>query len=93
MVNTVYLDCRRLGERREAHAYLAEVMKLPKYYGRNLDALYDCLMEYGECVIVLEHAEVLAEEWFQGGYGGKLLKVLREAGEGNERLELKSAED
>ena len=40
MVNRIALDCARLLERQEAHAYLAEALGLPDYYGRNLDALY-----------------------------------------------------
>ena len=30
--------------RETAHTYLKEILHLPDYYGRNLDALYDCLM-------------------------------------------------
>ena len=41
----VWLDARRMEERGEAHAYLRERLDLPDYYGRNLDALYDCLTE------------------------------------------------
>ena len=31
--------------RETAHTYLKEILHLPDYYGRNLDALYDCLCE------------------------------------------------
>ena len=30
------------------HAQLAETFRFPDYYGRNLDALYDCLTEVRE---------------------------------------------
>ena len=36
----------------EGHDYLMEALNLPDYYGKNLDALYDCLTEI-ECEIEL----------------------------------------
>lgn len=38
------------------HDYLMEALNLPDYYGKNLDALYDCLTEM-ECEIELINAE------------------------------------
>lgn len=37
------------------HDYLIEALNLPDYYGKNLDALYDCLTEM-ECEIELINA-------------------------------------
>lgn len=31
----------------EVHSILIEALSLPSYYGRNLDALHDCLTEIG----------------------------------------------
>ena len=31
----------------EGHDYLKEAFNFPDYYGKNLDALYDCLTEIG----------------------------------------------
>ena len=39
----ITIDVSRLNERESAHAYLQDILALPKYYGKNLDALYDCL--------------------------------------------------
>ena len=36
----------------EVHDYLAEAFDLPGHYGRNLDALRDCLTELNEPVLV-----------------------------------------
>ena len=40
----------------EGHDYLMEALSLPDYYGKNLDALYDCLCEM-ECEIELTNAD------------------------------------
>lgn len=32
----------------ELHEYLMEMMVFPEYYGKNLDALYDCLSDIDE---------------------------------------------
>ncbi len=31
--------------RKDGHDYLADALDFPDYYGKNLDALYDCLCE------------------------------------------------
>ena len=90
MVKKVVLDCEKLFRRKEAHLYLAEMLDFPDYYGKNLDALYDCLTELGECIIVLKGENILRES---ETYGAKVLKVLREAANTNPcmKLELQDA--
>jgi len=39
------IDALKVNERKEAHEYLKEVFSFPEYYGKNLDALFDCLSE------------------------------------------------
>ena len=41
--------------KKEGHDYLMKALNLPDYYGKNLDALYDCLTEM-ECDIELINA-------------------------------------
>ncbi len=43
------------------HDYLVEALNLPDYYGKNLDALYDCLTEIS-CEIVLINAGAVDKE-------------------------------
>lgn len=38
--------------KKNGHDYLMDVLNLPEYYGKNLDALYDCLCEM-DCDIQL----------------------------------------
>ena len=82
MVAQITLDCARLLERREAHAYLAEALDLPEYYGRNLDALFDCLTEMGDCTLTLTGAEALRAAMAPGYPVTVLLETM--AGKGSE---------
>ena len=79
----VVLNCEELYERRRAHRYLAKTLEFPDYYGKNLDALFDCLTELSDCTIVLKGADVLRQA---GGYGVRVLQVLEEAAQANPHL-------
>ena len=39
------IDCANIGSKEELHRVLAETLQFPAHYGKNLDALYDCLGE------------------------------------------------
>ena len=70
----IMLDGNRMADREEAHCYLKQALRLPAYYGYNLDALYDCLTSYGDCpIILLQHADAIGE------YGDSLLTVFKDA--------------
>lgn len=55
------IDFFGVATRRQAHELIADILGFPEYYGRNLDALFDCLMELPECHIVLETISALGE--------------------------------
>ena len=72
----IILDSGQLLEPEAAHAYLAEKLMLPDYYGGNLDALYDCLTEIGEDTqLILK----MAENHRDNIYLKKILMVLMDA--------------
>ena len=89
MVKKYIIDCKELCERRAAHLYLKEALELPEYYGKNLDALYDCLTEKEECMILLKGSDGLYEA---GGYGVRILKVMINAAIANPLLKLDDSE-
>lgn len=73
MLRSVILDARELKERDSAHAYLKEMLELPEYYGRNLDALYDCLTEMSEREILFVHTSEA------GNYFPRIRRVFEDA--------------
>lgn len=85
-----FIDCEKLSERRAAHRYLAETLEFPEYYGNNLDALFDCMTEKPECSILFKGA---IERYKAGGYGARILEVLREAAAANPLLKMEMAEN
>ena len=42
------IDLTGIGNRADLHDRLQEALPLPVWYGRNLDAFYDCLTEQAE---------------------------------------------
>lgn len=49
--------------KKEGHDYLKEVLNFPDYYGKNLDALYDCLCEIGvETDITLINSDCVSSD-------------------------------
>lgn len=74
------LDFLMVEDKETLYDYLERVLRLPDWFGRNLDALYDVLEEFGtDTVIVLENTDYLKD--IMGEYGEKLLSVIKEASE------------
>ena len=54
------LDCNEMTDEKTAHEYIASVLGFPAYYGKNLDALFDCLGEMpGDTSVILENVDAL----------------------------------
>lgn len=79
------LDGKLIKDREMLHGVLADLPGFPDWYGRNLDALYDCLTDIQE------------ETWIQvrnlddltahlENYAAAFLKVLAAAAEENKRI-------
>ena len=84
----VILNCENLLRREQAHEYLAQMLQFPTYYGKNLDALYDCLTDLHDCEITLKGAAFLTP----GSYGERIVKTLQDAAQANPTLVLNGQE-
>lgn len=84
----VMLDGRAMAEAGAAHGYLAERLGFPGYYGRNLDALFDCLGDIGEATVVtVAHAEAMLAT----ADGLRIWRVMEEAAGANPFLAVRRA--
>lgn len=77
------IDGKKMTGYNEAHDELFRALELPEYYGRNLDALWDCMTEMQGDVVLESSAEMLSH---LEAYGFKLLQTMREAAEKNPNL-------
>ena len=72
------LDGKDMTSREEAFSVIAKEMDFPEWFGKNLDALYDCLSEKSEDnTIVFVNTAILEENL--GDYGEKILGCFRDA--------------
>lgn len=78
-MRTIIIDARDMGDREALHLVLKDALNLPAYYGRNLDALWDCLRDLPPLRLYLRNAGSLQS--LPDGYGQKLLDLLDEAAE------------
>ena len=76
------LDAALFGNEKQVHNYLANALHFPAWYGRNLDALYDCLTDHREdTVIRLKH-------WPDHGPLYRITRVMQDAAEENLHLKV-----
>lgn len=76
----VVLDGTKMRSRRHVHFYIKNKLQFPGYYGKNLDALADCLSEMEEITeIELINKDSMLQSL--GEYGNKLLSVFVQGAE------------
>ncbi|EJW15798.1 barstar family protein [Paenibacillus alvei] len=75
----VELDGRAISSRNAVHDVLSEVLELPDYYGRNLDALWDCLTEASSLPLTIHWSHYEASKKQLGEYCEQLLQLFRDA--------------
>ena len=81
----LHSDCDGASDKKAVLARLGEDLKLPGYYGRNFDALYDCLTDLQPnkdadrpgFVVILENLP--ETHGFDSGDRSRLLDVFRDA--------------
>ena len=77
------IDFKSSYDKATLHECIKTGLELPEYYGRNLDALHDCLTEMTDCVITLKNIDVL---YTLDIIGVKILKVFEEAADANDTI-------
>lgn len=82
----IFFDGMYLCDREKAHEYLQEVLDLPEYYGKNLDALYDCLTDMEDLEIQIKMPEKVTP------YFERIIRVFKGAGMASESITLKIVE-
>ena len=71
------LDGTKMTGRDAAYEHIQKTCLFPDYFGKNLDALADCLSELSmDSVLILMNRDALLEAL--GDYGFKMLEVFRE---------------
>ena len=86
-METIVIDGSQMPDRPAAHQHLAERLSFPAYYGRNLDALFDCLTDLKAPVTVrLLHQEALEDRLDRRGRA--LVRLLRRAAAENPQVTL-----
>lgn len=83
------LDGEKIKDKKQLHDVLAEALNLPAWYGRNLDALYDCLTDIRE-ELQIQLLQVPVLEKNLGRYAELLLKVLCAASRENNAIHIKT---
>ena len=79
----IVINCANIGTRDALHDILARELCFPEWYGRNLDALHDCLTSiHQDTRITFLHVSALPFP------SGGLLRVLRDSENENPRLEI-----
>ena len=82
---TCIIDGKRIKDREMLHGILAELPGFPDWYGRNLDALHDCLTDIHEDIwIQVQNANDLTLHL--GNYSAAFLHVLAAAAEENKKI-------
>lgn len=73
----IIIDAKDMPAPQALHQVLKEALNLPGWYGRNLDALGDCLWELGPVELCLLNAPMLSS--LPDAYGEKLLRLFETA--------------
>lgn len=82
MMKTITISCSLMISREQTHDLLCAELSLPEYYGRNLDALHDCLTAISEPTC-LRFENVSDARERLGGFARGLFRVLEDSAEEN----------
>ena len=78
----IILDGNVLADAAKVHDYLMEMLSFPEYYGKNLDALHDCLTDLEDVEIMITAPEE------DGAIFQRILRVFKSAENENASIKL-----
>lgn len=79
----ITIDCRKIETPGQLHSAFAGALEFPAWYGKNLDALYDCLTSLSE-----ETEIILTAFSSLPGFANGFRRVLLDAEEENPNLKV-----
>lgn len=78
----IVLDGNILADAAKMHDYLKEMLDFPEYYGKNLDALHDCLTDLENIEITINVSDK------DGAILQRVLRVFKSADRENDSLKV-----
>ena len=78
----IILDGNVIADAAKVHDYLMEMLDFPEYYGKNLDALHDCLTDLEDWEIMITAPEE------DGAIFQRILRVIKAAENENDSIKL-----
>ena len=88
-MKSVILDAKKMLEKEKMHEYFAKKFDLPEHYGRNLDALFDCLCEINEPTLI----KLKNEDALQGDTKESLIRLFHDVCNENELVKFELVKD
>lgn len=85
----VILDTKKMLEKEKMHEYLIKKFDLPEYYGRNLDALFDCLCEINEPTLI----KLKNEKFLDDSAKESLIRLFRDVCNENKLVKFELVKD
>ena len=88
-MKSVILDTKKMVEKEKMHEYFAKKFDLPEYYGKNLDALFDCLCEINEPTLI----KLKNEKFLDDSAKESLIRLFRDVCNENELVKFELVKD
>ena len=88
-MKSVILDAKKMLEKEKMHEYFAKKFDLPEYYGKNLDALFDCLCEINEPTLI----KLKNENDLEAGLKESLVALFCDVCNENEQVKFELVKD